>query len=509
MIKRILFGTGLILFMLLDTSCKKWLDLQPIDGITRQEFWRTEEDLAAALNGCYSSMVGPPPGVKADAADGGGRPLSTTIFLWGEVRGDMVVPNDLATAEQVDIKDMVNVNTVSTSRLVTWAGLYRTINYCNTVIEFAPTVKQNDPTMTDAKYNSYVGEALAIRSLMYFYLARTFRDVPLKLKATSKDSDVSEIGKANHTEVLNQIVADLKQAEPMVPLKHSADPAVNKSRITRLAINALLADVYLWMEKYDECIAECDKVLSYSVSNPSELSVIPASSTWWTEVFQKGFSREAIFELAHKYNNTNVYVNSYGAFINFRFKASPVLTSDFFPSDPSTDFGFDVREFEYFGSSTGLIFKFLNSQTEVYNFPVYRLPDVLLMKAEALAYSDRGAEALDDIIKPFRLIREAVKSSQQTPDPTDKDGVGEYVLAERGRELAFEGKRWFDLLRYAKRDNYAHLSILLNVLTQTVAPANQQSAIGKYRDYNSHYLPINQADIFADTKLVQNPFYER
>jgi hypothetical protein len=44
-------------------SCKKWLDLKPADGIVGDEFWKTKEQLAAAVTGIYASLIGNPPGV--------------------------------------------------------------------------------------------------------------------------------------------------------------------------------------------------------------------------------------------------------------------------------------------------------------------------------------------------------------------------------------------------------------------------------------------------------------
>jgi len=61
----------------------------------------------------------------------------------------------------------------------------------------------------------------------------------------------------------------------------------------------------------------------------------------------------------------------------------------------------------------------------------------------------------------------------------------------------------------AKRENYRRLDVLINIVAQTVSPALQQSAIVKFRDINSHYLPIYEAELFADPKLVQNPFYTK
>jgi hypothetical protein len=93
------------------------------------------------------------------------------------------------------------------------------------------------------------------------------------------------------------------------------------------------------------------------------------------------------------------------------------------------------------------------------------------------------------------------------PGPTDKAAIGDYILAERAREFAFEGKRWFDLLRNARRNNYQRLDLLLDVVANTVPADRQQSAIAKFRDKNAHYLPILSYELTTNKSLVQNPFY--
>jgi hypothetical protein len=89
----------------------------------------------------------------------------------------------------------------------------------------------------------------------------------------------------------------------------------------------------------------------------------------------------------------------------------------------------------------------------------------------------------------------------------DKEGIDQFILEERAREFAFEGKRWFDLLRNAKRDNYSNLNILVELITRITDSSVQQSAINKIRDFDSHYFPIAENELFSDTKLEQNPFY--
>src|SRR5919199_1044580 len=124
----------LLIVIIAASSCKKWLDLQPQDGIVRQNYWKTKEQVQAAVNGCYASLLGAPAGISD-------RPLPEYLFLWGELRADLLSPSTGVSNEELDI---MNVNILETNSITNWRSVYRTINYCNTIIDFAPQVLQND-----------------------------------------------------------------------------------------------------------------------------------------------------------------------------------------------------------------------------------------------------------------------------------------------------------------------------------------------------------------------------
>jgi hypothetical protein len=139
---------------------------------------------------------------------------------------------------------------------------------------------------------------------------------------------------------------------------------------------------------------------------------------------------------------------------------------------------------------------------------VYRYADILLMKAEALNnIGGRGVEAIQ-LVNTIRNRAGALAATNTNPDPTNKNDMTDYILSERAREFSFEGKRWYDVLRNSKRNNYERKDILLNMVARSAPGARQQSAINKYKNPDAHYFPIYFNEILLDPNLVQNPFYK-
>ncbi|MBR1548120.1 MAG: RagB/SusD family nutrient uptake outer membrane protein [Prevotella sp.] len=168
------------------------------------------------------------------------------------------------------------------------------------------------------------------------------------------------------------------------------------------------------------------------------------------------------------------------------------------------------------------------------NWIFYRLTDIMLMKAEALvqlynmggkADGDTRNEDAFNICKFVndRALSEANLSSYGLKYSTYRDRMEELVLAERARELCFEGKRWFDLMRY----NYRHTATKANLKTKLsdegyAIVANSDEFFGlalrkytvpsvmkaKMRDERYLYMPINQDEVELNSSLTQNPVYK-
>jgi starch-binding outer membrane protein, SusD/RagB family len=502
--KQLLSYTLLLFLVISATSCKKWMDLKPQDGIVREAFWQTKEQVNAAVTGIYASLL--------THTTFNGNPVAHTtapvelFFLWGEARTDMVAPGFAASADE---NDFVNMNIQPNNRYTNWRVLYQTINYCNTVIELAPGVLQKDNTFTEAALNRAVAEAKTIRALMYFYLARTFRDVPLKLDATISDENIKPIAKSPADTVLAQVIKDLIEAEPHLPLTYG-NAAWDKGRVTRFTANVLLADVYLWTEKYAECRTECDKII-----NSGRFGLVGGNQSLLHQLYYDGNSTESIFELQFDVQKLNPFYFMHHP-ASRRWVAAPHLMEQVFGVDVVNAIPLEDRRGNGVSlrSSDFTIWKYIGAtQTTMRSadqsyahWIFYRYADVLLMKAEAINQLDQPLEA-SRLVKTIRERAEAFDFNS-TMDSTSKSGMEEYILQERQREFAFEGKRWYDVLRNAKRNNYQNMRYLLDMTATSIPADRQQAAFNKVRDHNSHYLPIFLYEMQTNRLLVQNPFYK-
>ncbi len=510
--KRIIYRSVLILTLVLSCSCNKYLTLYPQDGTTRQAYWQNKEQLQSAIIGVYASLI---QGTPTTSNKYSGAPeMAETLFIWGEMRADNVSLGSNATADQ---QNLLYQNILSTNNYVNWASIYRTINYCNNFIKYAPDVLSLDPTLTKDRLNNYLAEALGVRALMYLYLVKTFGDVPLKLTPTATDNDLVLLAKTPQKDIITQILADLNTAEGTA-LRTYGDQASDKGRITKYTINAMQADVYLWTYDYANCIVACDKIIG-----SNNFGLIAGNSNFFSTMYANGNSNESIFEFQYDGSTTqnNPFYGIMGNAPASQLLAQGNVIGTLFPVDPLDDKDVDIRSSIAVNSGLGAIWKYVgtpnssaqvSSTTSFRHWIVYRYAEILFMKAEACAWiGGRGAEALALVLQ----IKQRANSvyvqglSLDFPtDPTDAAAVTNYILDEKDREFIYEGKRWYDLVRNAKRNFPANLNVLTDALALVLPPAFQQTALAKFRDQNSLYLPIPNADILLDPNLVQNPFYK-
>jgi len=94
-------------------------------------------------------------------------------------------------------------------------------------------------------------------------------------------------------------------------------------------------------------------------------------------------------------------------------------------------------------------------------------------------------------------------------DSFDKIILRKALLDEKAREFIFEGKRWFDLLRAAKRNKFQNKQIIISMILSGADIKQQAILRTKVYDTLSYYLPIPERELIYNQNLVQNPFYDR
>jgi hypothetical protein len=512
------------------SSCSDWLDLKPYDGVVEDDYWKTKEEVYSMVVGCYSSLLN--------------KNLVTNMFYWGEIRADMVTGSTSASSSVMNI---VRGEISPENSICKWDEFYTTINQCNKVVEKSSLVREVDLTFSDELYHQYRAEVITIRSLMYFYLVRSFKNVPLVLKASDSDDQDYYPYNSEDTEILDSLVKHLSGVLAHLPISYGNNDK-NKGRVTRWTAMTLLADIYLWQGNYSACNALCDQIIG-----SGQFSLIPVNrepapvydnltgetidsvyhpnmgdvELWFDKLYVAGNSVESIFELQFPKTHETLADPFFALFNSSSSRPAIIpnaiiLDGVIFPEYEGEDGDVkDIRSFTYQGS---YVWKFVGNalsgrQRMERAFPhwiVYRLSDVVLMKAEALnqiAIQTGDSAKMNQsyaLVKQVRSRANAIKSSDSELDePIDGKALEQLILAERARELAFEGKRWYDVLRFAKRNDYEgeNLSYLMQLAVNSAPPEKLASLQMKYGNRWFHYWPIYISAVEINKNLKQNEFY--
>jgi hypothetical protein len=483
MMKKIIKYILIVLMLSAQFSCNKFMDILPPDGLVKNQYWNTKEEVEQVLLGAYSTFA----------------QLDGQMFKYGEMRADMVT--DLSNIDGDDRKVM-QVNIYPDNSLCNWYSFYKVINYCNEVIKNAPVVRTKDNTFTDFQLDEFLAEAYFLRSLSYFYLVRVFKDVPFVQEASETDDADFYVPKTDGDTILNHITTDLEN------YRNYAVFSVNGTtdgRVTKGAFDALLADIALWQFRYADCIKHVE-----NIENSEKYFLLPAAD--WFEMFYPGNSLESIFEFQyitnlednHMYGLTvpgsdgNKYGPSEKAVDFFNVLADQVESIRGEGKSISKD---NLSIWKYIGAG---VFTRPGFSQKSCGWIVYRYADVLLMKAEALSQLERYTEAMDLLV----LIRKRAGFVNAINIANTPGAYEEEILEERARELAFEGKRWFDLMRMGRRNTFSNAAKLVNIIVQNAPSAEKRILATKLINPLGWYLPIAKDELERNMNLVQNPYYK-
>ena len=565
--RMLLIATFFTLHSSLFTSCID-TNVLPDDKTIEEDFWKTKADVQLMVTGAYRQMV--------NAA------VVERALVWGETRSDEVLVNTTPTGtiptalQEVEAADIQPSNTFTD-----WAAFYSVINYCNIVLEKAGQVMEIDPSYTREDYLTDRSQVLSLRALCYFYLVRAYRDVPFTTEAFINSSQQLEIPQSAPLTVINQCIADVREAlqTPIISDPTAFGDWRSVGYFTEDGINALLADLYLWRGSlthsnadYDSCAICCQRVIeSKQQYYPKNVIENPDGSDYallngdvaFSEIFVRGNSQEAVLELQlDGDNNSNSSVCSYYYLYNRSAAHGYLFATSIFASIANEQVYRNSNDYRYWqntydvGSTILTNYDVRKMSTEsaasvnpqssptafkrsdelrpygtfAQNWIVYRLSDILLMKAEALVAKAAGDD--DPLLQEaFTLVAEvntrslAVKSEAlKFVNYASVQGMETLVLEERQRELCFEGKRWWDLMRL----NYRHITpadpaktlaelgdegiTFANNYEQMLTLATRKyddgaGIVARMRTEPSLYWPVNQSEMKVNTRLRQNPAY--
>ena len=491
-------------------SCDDFFELRPTNEMVLDEFWQTESDVLSVTGACYRAMQQPG--------------FMQRLMVWSEFRSDNVIlGNNLGQ----DLYYIGTLNILPSNGYAYWGDFYTVINLCNTVERFAPQVCDKDPNFTQEQLRAYIAEVKAIRAFCYFTLVRTFRDVPLITEPTVDDTQTFQVAQSDPDELIDFLIEDLAAVENDA-VEAWANTEYTKGRFTRAGLRALLADMCLWRNRYAECISYCDRV----TGDQNNILSLVGSNAYNRSVFVAGNSSESIFELQFSRNNIPNYTvcefygteGGHSGWGHQQMMAYDFTSTDLFEAT-------DLRGIDSFYSSSSLaafpIKKYLAYRNELHttnvresdyigvdggasNWIIYRLPDVMLMKAEALVESGGSLEEAFRLVSTVydRANPEAGTGSLSFSSYNTQDRMRDLVFDERQREFLFEGKRYFDILRRINRDRSQFRNLVSTYLLPKYSSLDQATVSSKLSELNALYMPIKDSELRNNKLLIQNPFYK-
>ncbi len=551
------------------TGCSDFLEVDPQNVITQEQFWNEEGDVENIIAGCYSKMAS--------------YAVISRMMIWGEFRSENVINNG-TIQKDVNLERVLRENLMANNAYTYYGDFYDIINRCNTVILYAPDVAAKDPSYTQSELKAHIAEVTALRSLCYFYLIRTFRDVPYSDEAFIDDNQEMALPAEKFDVVLGKLIESLEAVKSDAITYYGEASGLagyyNTGRVTKKFIYALLCEMYLWQKNYDKCIEYADLIIAqmkkdaednrYTADDFKYVNGFPLIMSQYdggidqygqafNEIFIAGNSMESIFEINFDKESGDAQMSNGPAsdFFGGQGRTPYVTYSTYIGQDQrdlvykvfdTSNKGYDGRAYENMNLNGYYINKFsargevkLQSSSEAYetasyggqwptagnnqdsrnksNYIIYRLTDIMLLKAEALSQkiqTENGAVTEQEkvyLTQAFTLVNAINKRSLLQPVPKDtlylsayttKEAITNLVYEERHRELMFEGKRYFDLVRRSQREG--------NTDYLRSKAANRDSDIrsvidSKMKNMDAIYWPYNLDETKANPALKQNPAF--
>lgn len=542
--KKIFYSIAAAVTMVFSTSCNDWLTLLPNNEQVSDDYWQSKEDVEAVVTSGYYYMR---------------EMVAGQLLPWGELRGDVIY-----TIKDVDHLQIQNFDIMPTNKACEYSALYKVISMANSVLQFAPGVQTVDKTYHTAIMNSHLCEAYFQRAYANLILMKNYKDFhPIVLSAFVTDkTDPFSVQKMTEPEIIELIKSDIRTAlETGAAKSFYEEEWQTKGRATRWALYALMVDVCLWNHDYEEAIQYANLILD------AEDAMRPAfitSTNKWYDIFYPGNSNESIFELNYDYNNyqeknkfggsfslapSSKYLISEKARLLMQQETDEVLRALGYDKVPLGErigrmlmatyvCGSDATNYTAYDGSSSQYYVWKYCGTDVLdianvrtqqdaNFILYRVADVILMKAEAMIMMGDAywAEAVR-LINKIRVragISPYIEENDQFADAVAAESevsLMTELLNQRALEFVGEGKRWYDLLRLARYDqtfepgnsftgiSNGYKDMAITLIMEGNNTMSDMWIMNTLADSYAWYLPIPKSEIDMIKGLEQNPFYE-
>lgn len=418
------------------SSCGDFLDIPSETSLSSDIYYQSQSDFEQAINGCYSLLRG-----LYSGQDG--------AWAMGELRSDNTTyafnPNDRGTISAEFVKDFIDDanNSVPFNKYVTNYSIISNVNYLLDPID--------DVNFDQTAKNNIKGQAYFLRALAYLDLVQYFGSVPMHLKPVRALGDAAQ-PLATEDEVYAQIISDANQAVELLPAKSSQEAG----RATSGAANMILANVYINQKKWAEAETALKKITGYDLLDDYSSVFEPTNKN----------NAESIFEVQYKQGN-----EGFASYFFYTFLPQPITAEEAsaitgIPEISRIVEGYniptpdiiaayeegDVRKDASVGMLTahGVRYPYIKKYCHPHeqtgntddNWPVYRYSEALLYLAEALNEQGNTSEAA----KYLNKVRN--RAGLNNTVATSQSEMRIAIMNERRVELAFENKRWLDLIHY-------------------------------------------------------------
>lgn len=512
-IKYIQYGILLVILVIL-WSCEKMLDLPNDSLLPEDQAYVDEFSARSAVMGVYAQLQG----------------ISQQLIILGDLQGDLLTVTGNADS------DLRQLNEHTVDEMNSWAdpsGFFRVIVNCNEVLHKIHRARDRDQNISELEFNTYVAELKLIRSWVYFKMVQIYGKAPYFEETLSDYEESLELREkldSVQTEefILDTILSQIIELDTfeLNMLEESPFFAIRCNKFTNWALQG---DIYLWKGNFSFARRTYDRIANILKEEGfSGTTRLPYINAWdfqdvnWKDLFQFNYSSSSfetltmlVIPFSKLYNQQHslqrLFVYGEGGsyllrptdYILHAYQAQQVIRYDVYPDELQGAPG-DLSR------GKGVSYDSIDGRPIVNKYSlfrepfdndagimVYRTADFHLKTCETYARLKKTEDALQHL-NDGMLYKSAWGTGTRTranlkgvgvDDPRYVEPVEDLIVEERALELAFEGHRWFDLMRIARyRENPAYLAD--KVAEKFNDPEKREEVRERLMEPENWYLPL-------------------